>query len=558
MANAQLWSGVAQGLSQVSKDMAGADLRNARLAEAKSKQQLAQGQLEEFNENAPQRDRANELAMQELEAKTYSTNAQMLKGMTYDSFRRFESDKDTRHLNTWLGQAKNNPVGTKMYGDVTRVDPLTKTVENDAMLRKMGYADLDAVYADEDLSKDLVIFTGTDKRGIVNMNDMYAGTGFNNYMTNEELVIQERKARVNQMLRSGVSGTKVNLQERVVDDLIKSGKAKNVAEAYQMLRDIESKGKGTGVLSSTEERAVEQIQKDKNVEYLEALDMYYSARRQGSGMTNESRFAEQYMENNPDATMEEAVGEYKNLRKTSTQKEVTDVRELRKGLDEMNWLDSSVKDMSKIDRARVYRDYISPMEDLRNFKMSTEDKRTIRNLRDLTALGNVAGTELTPDETGLLDSTLKDFKKYMVNEVGGNKATASYETFRNVFRNAMYGASLTKSEITAFNKAAGRLGQKFQPVMAQLKVQMETIKTNLESIRDLNDPDIAHYYTGQSIEEIDDAIAAIEDRLTDPSLQLDKTTKSKGIKIRRLDKTTPKVDVNEPFNFDSAMKKAGL
>ena len=162
---------------------------------------------------------------------------------------------------------------------------------------------------------------------------------------------------------------------------------------------------------------------------------------------------------------------------------------------------------------------------------------------------------------GLLDNTLNSFKKYMFDEVGGKKATASYETFRNVFRNALYGSSLTKPEIEAFNKAAGTLGQKFQPVMQQLQVQMGTIKNNLESIRDLNDPDIAHYYTGQSIEEIDDAIAAIEDRMNDPRLRLNKAAKGREIKVQKVTKdakpTVP--DVNgSTFDFDSAMKDAGL
>jgi hypothetical protein len=244
---------------------------------------------------------------------------------------------------------------------------------------------------------------------------------------------------------------------------------------------------------------------------------------------------------------------------------VADVRTLRQGLDEMNWLESKVGEMSSVDRARVYRDYISPLEDLRNFNLSTEDKRTIRNLRDLTALGQTAGTELTPDETGLLDTSLNSVKKYIFDEVGGKKATSSYETFRNIFRNALYGASLTQAEIQAFNKAAGTLGQQFQPVLAQLQTQMETIKTNLESIRDLNDPDIAHYYLGAPIEDIDRAIAAIEERFSDPRLRLGREARGQEIRVQKVQKDAKPVpsDVNNKdqdatFDFDAAMKEAGL
>lgn len=564
MASAQVWSGVAQGLAKASEYMSQADMRSAQLAEAQARQQKAQMELQEYSANAPTRQRQRELEMQQLEANTRTINQQSTQQQTYDAFRRFEADKDVRHLNTWLKDVKRNPVGANLYGDVVRVDQLTKTTENDQLLRQMGYVDLDAVYADPELSKDLVVMTGTSQRGIVNMNDMYAGTGFANYLTNEQLATAERKARINQMLRSGQSGHKVTMQERVVQDLIDTGKAANVAEAYQMLRDMEASGKGSGVLSSTEERAVERIMEEQNIGYLEALDAYYSTRRQGTGETNEERFVQDYMEQNPGATRQEATSEYRNLTKTTTQKEVADVKELRQGLDEMNWLESKVGDMSSVDRARIYRDYISPLEDLRNFSLSNEDKRTIRNLRDLTALGKTAGTELTPDETGLIDSTLNSVKKYIFDEVGGKKATSSYETFRNIFRNALYGASLTQAEISAFNKAAGTLGQQFQPVLAQLQTQMETVKTNLEAIRDLNDPDIAHYYLGAPIEDIDRAIEAIDERLNDPRLRLDRAAKGQEVRVQRVQQTaepTPP-DVNgkdqQPFDFDAAMKEAGL
>lgn len=564
MASAQVWSGVAQGLATAAQDMSQADMRAAQLAEAKARQQQAQMELQEYSANAPTRQRQRELEMQQLEANTRTINQQSTQQQTYDAFRRFESDKDVRHLNTWLKDVKRNPVGANLYGDVVRVDQLQKTTENDQLLRKMGYTDLDAVYNDPELSKDLVVMTGTNQRGIVNMNDMYAGTGFANYLSNEQLTEMERKARINQMLRQGQSGHKVTMQERVVQDLIDTGKASTVAEAYQMLKDMDASGKGQGVLSSTEERAVSRIMEDENISYIEALDRYYTTKRQGTGETNESRFVQEFMQNNPEATYEQAAAEYRNLAKTTTQKEIADVQTLRQGLDEMNWLETKVGEMSSVDRARVYRDYISPLEDLRNFSLSNEDKRTIRNLRDLTALGATAGSELTPDETGLIDSTLNSVKKYIFDEVGGKKATSSYETFRNIFRNALYGASLTNAEIQAFNKAAGTLGQQFQPVLAQLQTQMETVKVNLEAIRDLNDPDVAHYYLGAPIEDIDRAIEAIDERLNDPRLRLDKAAKGQEVRVQRVQQTaepTPP-DVNgkdkQPFDFDAAMKEAGL
>lgn len=565
MPSAQMWSGVTQGLSQVSKDMSTKDLRDAQLAEAKNKQQLSQQQLQEHQQGAPGRQRTDELQLQQLEAQTKSINRQALTATTMSALDRFNSDGSARHLNVLLSDAKKNPVGANLYGEVSRYDNLVKSDANDKLLKQAGYTP-DDVYGDPDIADDLLVMTSTTgEQRLLPKETMYIATGYNKYLDDKQLKTLERKARINQMMRGGQSKAKVTMQERVVQSLIDEGRAGNVAEAYELLQKIDAGDQK--MLSSTEERQVEKIIQDakdagKPISNLEALDQYYQARRQGTGETNETRYIKDYMAQNKDATYAEAASEYRNLAKTTTQKEVTDVKGLRTGLDEMNWLESKPSEMSGTERAKVYRDYISPMEDLRGFKMSTEDKRTIRNLRNLTALGGTAGTELTPDETGLLDNTLNNFKKYMFDEVGGKKATASYETFRNVFRNALYGSSLTGPEIAAFNKAAGTLGQKFQPVMQQLQVQMGTIKNNLESIRDLNDPDIAHYYTGQSIEEIDDAIASIEDRLNDPRLRLNKAAKGQEIKVQKVQQnakpTVPDVNQTTDFDFDSAMKEAGL
>lgn len=559
-----MWSGVARGLGQVSNDLSNRDLRAAQLAEAKAKQQKAQGELKEFNANAPTRERKNELDMQQLEVETRSLNQTSLKSTTMSAMDRYNADGNTRHLNTWLKDAKKNPAGAKIYGGVARYDPLTPSDSNDKLLRKAGYNPKD-FYADEESASDMIVVTQNNgDQVLLPKEKMFAATKYTEYLDDKQLAKLTKKARISQMLRAGQSRKTVDMKERVVQDLVDTGKANSLAEAYQMLLEMESSGNGRGTLSSTEERAVSRIMEEKNVGYVEALDTYYSTKRQGTGNTNESRYITEFMDSNPDATYEEAAASYRNITKTSTQKEVGDVKELRQGLDEMGWLSMSQKDMDPVQRSRVYRDYISPLEDLRNFKLSTEDKRTVRQLRELTSLGGTAGTELTPEETGLVDSTLNTFKKYIFNEVGGKKATSAYETFRNLFRNSLYGAALTDNEISAFNKAAGTLGQQFQPVMAQLKVQMTTIKDNLESIRDLNDPDIAHYYTGKSIEQIDDAIMAIEERMNDPRLQgmtSVESSEGSGITVKRVqDETVPNIndEVNVDFDFDAAMDGAGL
>jgi len=570
MPSAQVWSGVAQGLGQVSKDLSQADLKAAQLSEAKAKQKQAQGELKEFNKNAPERERTGELELQQLEAETRKLNQSSLKSMTMSAMDRFNSDGNIRHLNTWLKDAKKNPVGKNIYGGVARYDALTKSESNDKLLRQAGYKP-DDVYADPESKSDMIVVTQNNgDQLLLPKEKMFAATKYTDYLDDKQLGKLEQKARIDQLLRDGQSRAKVDMKERVVNDLVESGKADSVSEAYQMLLEMENSGNGKGVLSSTEERAVATIQEENNVGYLEALDMYYSTKRQSTGVTNQERYVNEYLANNPDATYEEGSAAYSNRRKTSTQKEVGDVKALHKGLAKEKWLTTSLKNMDRVKLASMYSEYISPLEDLRNFKMSTEEKRTLRQISKLTALGGTAGTELTTEETGLLDSTLSTFKKYMFNEVGGQVGISAYETFRNVFRNALYASQLTNNEIKVFNKAAGTLGQKFQPVMAQLKMQMTTVKDNLESIRDLNDPYIAHYYTGKSIEEIDDAIMSIEERMNDPRLEgmAEAQRSSSGdsgitVKIREdnIESEVPAAtgdNVNPEFDFDAAMDEAEL
>ena len=293
---------------------------------------------------------------------------------------------------------------------------------------------------------------------------------------------------------------------------------------------------------------------------LEALDEYYKARRQGAGETNESRFIEEYMQENPGATYEEASTEYASRARTSTQKEIKDVDEVKDELDELGFLDTPMSTLSQAGKAKIHRK-IAAIEDLRNIKFTNEAKREIRQLRELTSLGRKAGDAITPEETGLVDSTVNEFKKYMVNEVGGVKGTAAYEAFRNIFRNMLYGAALTEGETAAFNKAMGTIRQKYAPVMAQLNNQMRSIKQNLVSIRDLEDPYLAHYYTGQSLEEVDRVIQSIDERIDAFTAIANKSNlRTYEDVVKDAEPTVPKVggEVDPAFDFDAAMKGAGL
>lgn len=519
-------AGMAAGAENASEYARNYDMRQTQLATAKARQQMAQGQLEEFQAGAAQRKSQADLL-------AHQTNSQLLQTQTYDALNRYDIDPDSRHLNMFLDQARNNPIGSKLYGDITRFDTLSstqRTPEIDLMLKEAGYASPEDAY--EEGNPNMVIATGADgKRSLMDLDRLKGVTGYNRYATTQQLKTQEQKARINQLLRGGNSYQKV----QQLEGLAKTIKAENpdltTAQAYKQAKGILDTSGG-----SADERMITSIMQEQNIGALEATQQYYAAKRPGSGNTNESQFIESYMQDNPGASRTEASTAYANRAMTAPQKEIDQIAEVKSKLSDTGFFDKNMSDMSVQERAEVH-EHIATIEDLRGVKLSTEDKRLARQFKDLTALGSTAGEEITDAETGLLDGLLNKVNAYITNEVGGKKATSAYESFRNIFRNSLYGASLTKSEIDSFDKAMGTLGQQTKPVLAQLQTQMKSIKTQLEAIRDANDPYLAHYYFGSSIDDIDRSIEGIEQRLN----MFNTSVKASDVKVKDIIKNADPV-----------------
>lgn len=554
MVSAYIGKGIAEGAGAVQEYDRNYEMRQLQRETARNEQALSQMKLNEYAANAPMRKTQAELELQQTQAATYQANASTLRQQTYDGFRLFQADGNARHLNNFLAQAKQNPVGTKMYGDIARYDNLVKTDKTDQLLRQAGYTDLDAVYSDPELSKDLVIVTNSaGEQRIFNMEDAYAGTGYANMMTDEQLARQEKQARINQMMRQGQSKKTASLKEQLVQTIMEDNPDMSMIEAYEMVNQAETRNRGTA-----EERAINQVMEDQGISYLDAMQQYYELKNAGKGenLTDQERYVQDYMQQNPDATRTEATESYRNLTQTTKQKETSSIDADKDALDEMNFFDMDVKNMPRQEQANVQR-HISNIERMTGSELSNEDKRVVRNIRDLVNLGGTVADKMTPQETGLIDKTLGGLKAYVVNEVGGKEATSAYETFRNTLRNALYGASLTDTEIKAFESAAGSRNQRFKPVMQQFRTQLTSLKNQLESIRDMNDPYIAHYYLGGSVEDVDRVIEAIEDRINLVSQTEASIPKGEGTNVQRI--TPPEqVDNNTVPTTDGTPPKRSL
>ena len=493
--------GIAEGAKEVGDYMRNRDLRQAQLAEAKARAQHAELSLSQARDMAPaQKSQAELLA--------YNTSKQLLQNQTYDALQRYDADKDARHLNLFLEQAKTNPMGAKLYGNITRFDTLAsagRSQEVDQLLRQAGYADPEDAF--KEANSNMVLATdAAGKYALLDLDTFKRATGYNKYATNEQLAQQEQQARINQMLRSGMRMDKVEQLESIVKKLKQENPKLSTTEAYKQANDLVNRSGG-----SSDERIIQQLV-DQGMSIEQAIDRYYGAKRQGTGQTNEGKFISQYMEENPGSSYVDAAAAYANRSQTTTQKEIGDIEQVKQTLKDSGFFDKDLSKLTPQERADVHES-IARIEDLRGVTLSTEDKRLARQFRDLISLGTTAGEQITDQETGLIDSMLNKVKSYVSNEVGGKEATSAYESFRNIFRNALYGASLTNSEISAFNAAMGTLGQQTKPVLSQLRTQMQSIKTQLEAIRDTNDPYLAKYYFGSSIDDIDKSIEGIEQRL---------------------------------------------
>jgi hypothetical protein len=469
MPSAEIYAGVTQGLANVQQYERDRPIRDLRLQEAQARQQKSMMELEDYQGT---REPKQDLEVQRLSNELYTERTSRLKTETFGAFDTYEADGDTRHLNTFLQGAKKNPNGAGIWGKWNRFDPLVRNRETEAMLGQAGITDIDAFFSKPELVKSKTL--GTDMNGeqtLLDMNKLYAATGYTQHTTNRTLESLTARAKLEDLLRGQ---------------------------------------------QSAETQMIGKIAEEQGIGIMDAAEKFYAARNSGktTGSTIE-RTAEQLMQQNPNLGYEDALRQAARTiaPPSATEKDINVTAGIRDQLDQLgggNFYDADLEDPVTRRKAGAL---ITNLEKATGKKMSNEAIVTARNLRSLTALGETAGSKLSNDETGILDKLMKKVRTYISDNTEGVEATAAYESFRNVFRNALYGASLTSSEIGAFNAAAGTLGQQLGPVLEQLKVQMSDVKEQMQSLSDFEDPAVAYYYLGQSKEDIAEAIVAIDERI---------------------------------------------
>tara|TARA_R110000824_G_C15233132_1_gene679097 strand:+ start:13421 stop:15070 length:1650 start_codon:yes stop_codon:yes gene_type:complete len=524
MANTGLYAGITQGLSEVADYERGRPARERkatmesaeaqsmhqerrsrqedrtyRQQEAKTRQTRSKAEFEQSQTLGATQQSKAELQLEQLQGQLKEEKGARLKNETYGAFKQYNADGDTRHLNNFLKSAKQ--MGDPTWSHWSRFDAMTRTPQTEAMLGQAGVTDIDAYFSDPNLVRSKVLATDANgEQSLLDMNKLQQGTGFTQHMTTEELQQARERAAVDQLMMGA---------------------------------------------QSAETSIIHEIAKEEGISLLEANKRYKAAK--GNGGSTVERVAQKLRDENPDMTFEESLKQAARAQAapSGAEKDIEVTKGIREQLHGLSgsgsFYDADLNDPKTREKAG---ELIVDLEKATGRKLTGETKKAARQMRSLLRLGSVAGAELTDDETGIIDNVFHRVKKYFSDNIEGTAGTTAYNAMRNVQRNALMGATLTKAELKAFDQAAGTLGQQLGPVLAAMKTSMQDVKEQLQTIVDFEDPMAAKYYLGTSMEQAEMAIDAIDERLR--HFQSYEQRASTGEELKVSDVTKPKVQVNMP------------
>ena len=518
-------AGMAQGgqaIGQYAREKPGRDLR---MQEAQNRQKLSSLKLEEYQADSPMRQSAKDVEVQNLKNELYKGQAAGLQAKTFSAFDRYQGDRNVRHLNNFFTEAKQNPIGAKMYQEIARVDKID-TPEGLKMLKQAGI--------DPEGASDLNYVVATKSDGtqeIRDMNQVYAMTGYTKYMDDQALDRLSKEALNTQRLRSGMSSGRITETQRLAEIIKGDNPDMSEQEAWEEATGIlkpKSTGRGSELERMTEEIMSANPGMSKVDAYAEAVAM------KKEGGTYKERLA---AKRNKGASTSEAEAIHTESTRSSDQVKIDEVNTAKDSLDEMFEGSFTDSDMTKPENRTKASRLMSRVE--QEFPMNVADRKVAKEIRQLAALGDVAGSEITDQQAGPIDSLIRGVKKYISNDVEGVAGTAAYESFRNTLRHSLYGATVSKGETQTFTSAMGSLGEQKGPVLVKLKSQLGDLKEQLSSVYDMNDPYVAKYRLNMDQDQLADVISALDERIDmmDGMLKQD----APGV-------ITPKLSIQERYN----------
>jgi len=492
LAQASTGLGLAQGSASVRSSQQ-ADRADARARKEEGDQKLARLRATKLTD----KDLSNKADIQSLELENLKAQQQQLlrannAKATYTAFERFDATGEIRYINTMLSDFKKN--GSTLYKDVIRLDRLTQ--DDAELIEQSGQVDQDILTGDGPASTSFMKATKADGSTIVvNLDKWKGGTDYKAYASTKELTRQK-------------TAQEVLMLDSLGYDSNPAGRDAFRRARNEVGRDVDP----------------------KSPEFQAAYDKYYDeatdkklAGRRGSlsdGLTQAEAYAKRTIADQGiqpgspgyNAAFNEAMDEYntKFSRPSDIRKqEAADV--VREQLNELDILGKPYTEMNLKERAKV-EPLISKLEDFSDAKLTTADKATLQRINELTALGD-ASSELTDDQTGIIDRVFRGVAKYISNNTEGVEQEAAYAAYRNLTRNALFGATLPANEERSFVQQFGSLGQQRGPILAQLRTSLEQVRSQYETLVQTNDPYIIAYRTGMTSNELQDVLDALDERI---------------------------------------------
>lgn len=442
-----------------------------------------------------------------LQART--ANEQLANQSVFSALDRFSTDGNLRHLNNSLGKLRNNPVGKNLPGfsDIVKFQNVTNGDEK--LLEPFGVTPQD-FRTNPELNQFLVKgITNSGEERVIPMEALHVATGYDQFATDRELTEMERRAEIfsntqmkhlsggSELEREAHTETRLNRPSNIPEEEWQPGNPEYDAAWIKNKRQIEE---GRDSTSTRPER-----------------EAAINAKQKRPVNTPE----EEWRPGNPEYDQVYA-GELEKvtsrMESTTAQREQQAMRVAKQNIQSIAEADNEnffeIDPSADMQTRLKYEPYIQDITRYGKLEFSVDDRKTITYARELMNLGEIAGEGITEENTGVVDRLMRSVGKYVPGANSENPAiTSAYYSFANTLRNAMFGSQLTKTEVKNFDKAFGTLSQQAGPALEQFKTGMTQLRDRLESIVDLNDSYVSHFYLGKTTEELYQTIDAIDERI---------------------------------------------
>ncbi len=483
-------SGVTQGLENRQKKKDAEESRKLRQADAQRRSEEGEMRLAQLGMKTQQMELSQPVEMQRLQMQSEQQDFQIkqfrskaAKQESLEAFKQYMNSEDVGSLSYFFQQNKDNPEVRSMFQDTVNVDQLNLESQDDRnRILAMGISeeDLDGYDGTADGNIDwpklkMRFIVTTDSQGEKKVIDITSFLGASGYTEWDRSNATKQKiadladlkgktliAKEQQLTEESAARTK-GIQDGTYGKKSSGGSASELSGSRYLKQDAAAK--------------VAQAKRDGiDLDYdevLEDLGVVASAKRSGGIKAAQIEKASQ------------AGEQWKKL-----------------GFEQMS--------QDELRGSATATKLVETIEAVNPF--STAENKVIRSIKSMAVLAAEAG-QLSSTQTGIWDKAMSSLGSLVFKGAEDKEAKTAYGNFRNKFRHALFGATLTKGEATAFNEANGYLGQRIGPVLTGLRSPLLTIQSDLKSISDMKRPEVIQMRMGMTRGQIDDAIKGLEERI---------------------------------------------